>query len=100
MLYASGTSKSAKAFNCVQRAHQNTLENWAPVQITMIVNGLVNPRWAALFGAVWVVGRCIYGYGYAQGADNRKLGGAVSHLGDLPLLVMTFHTAASVLGWL
>lgn len=99
-LYMAGTSKKAVAFNCVQRAHQNTLENWAGVQIMMIVNGLVNPLWAARFGGIWVAGRFLYGHGYAQGADGRRLGGVISHLGDFPLIGMTFHTALSLVGWI
>merc|ERR1711935_70876 len=98
-LYAPQGHKNETEFNSVQRAHQNTLENWASIQILMILNGLVNPRYAAGFGAVWVVGRVIYGFGYATGGPTgRRMGGIVSHLGDFPLLLMTFHTGASMAG--
>ncbi len=39
--------KDHEKFNAAQRAHQNTLENWAPVQILMLVNGLFFPSQAA-----------------------------------------------------
>eukprot|EP00657_Telonema_sp_P-1_P008245 TRINITY_DN2904_c0_g1_i1.p1 TRINITY_DN2904_c0_g1~~TRINITY_DN2904_c0_g1_i1.p1 ORF type:complete len:108 (+),score=38.33 TRINITY_DN2904_c0_g1_i1:134-457(+) len=80
-LYAPSGSKYEKEFNSVQRAHQNTLENFAPIQILMIVNGLLYPKLAALLGFVWVAGRVIYGIGYASGGpQGRKIGGMVSHL--------------------
>merc|ERR1712194_751483 len=77
-LYAPQGHKNETEFNSVQRAHQNTLENWASIQILMILNGLVNPRYAA------------------GGPTGRRMGGIVSHLGDFPLLLMTFHTGASM----
>ena len=93
-LYAPAGHKSAKQFDCVQRAHQNTLENWASVQILMLVNGLVMPKPAAFFGLVWVVGRIVYGLGYATGdPSGRRTGGIISHLGDFPLILMTFYSA-------
>lgn len=36
--------------------------------------------------------------GYSSGnPDNRMAGGLISHLGDLPLIVMTFFAAHKVL---
>ena len=46
-LYAESSHKNAKAFNCVQRAHQQTLEWMAPVQILTASTGLVFPLAAA-----------------------------------------------------
>eukprot|EP00665_Eupelagonemidae_sp_cell47_P004271 gene4271-4856_t len=40
-------------YNCAQRAHQNTLENWAPVQILILLNGILFPRFAAACGVIW-----------------------------------------------
>jgi glutathione S-transferase len=73
--------KMAEQFNCVQRAHQNTLENWAPIQILMLVNGLVYPCASAALGLVWVLGRILYGYGYAtKGPKGRMFGGIVINI--------------------
>ena len=102
-LYADASNcKDAKerdAFNSVQRAHQNTLENWASIQILILVNSLVFPRASTTLGAVWVLGRIIYGYGYASGGpEGRKAGGIISHLGDIPLILMSFYSGASLAG--
>lgn len=93
-LYAPDGHPHAESFNSVQRAHQNTLENWAPVQILMAFNGILYPKFAASCGMIWAFGRIVYGYGYAKGGpDGRMVGGLLSHLGDLPLLIGGFVTA-------
>merc|ERR1712224_655796 len=97
-LYAPESHPNAKEFNSVQRAHQNTLENWGPVQILMAFNGIMHPKFAAACGTLWAAGRVIYGYGYAtKGPEGRKLGGMVSHLGDFPLVIGCFVTAVKML---
>ena len=93
-LYAPPDHKYEKEFNSVQRAHQNTLESYAIVMLQTALCGLVYPKTSALFGGIWTVGRVIYGYGYAKGGPSgRTFGGFVSHLGDIPLVVMCFKIA-------
>mmetsp|Transcript_14928 Transcript_14928/g.24418 ORF Transcript_14928/g.24418 Transcript_14928/m.24418 type:complete len:145 (-) Transcript_14928:34-468(-) len=93
-LYAPADHKNAEEFNCVQRAHQNTLENWGPVQILMAFNGILHPKFAATCGAIWAVGRIVYGWGYSKnGPSGRMAGGLLSHLGDFPLLIGGFVCA-------
>lgn len=97
-LYALDNHPNAEEFNCVQRAHQNTLENWAPVQLLMAFNGILHPKFAAVCGAIWASGRVIYGYGYAtKGPNGRMLGGLISHLGDFPLLIGCFVVASKMI---
>jgi len=94
-LYADASIKDHEKFNCVQRAHQNTLENFASVQILMIVNGLVFPEASAILGLIWVFARVAYGYGYANhGPSGRTFGAILSHAGDFPLILMTFYSGA------
>lgn len=96
-LYAPESHNNAKEFNCIQRAHQNTLENWSPIMILMMLNGLVYPKLSAAFGLVWVLGRILYGIGYGKkGPKGRMAGGLISHLGDFPLIIMTFITATKM----
>eukprot|EP00164_Ancoracysta_twista_P000002 GFYU01000004.1.p1 GENE.GFYU01000004.1~~GFYU01000004.1.p1 ORF type:complete len:164 (-),score=52.25 GFYU01000004.1:124-558(-) len=98
-LYAPESHKNAKEFNSVQRGHQQSLESWGPVMILAILNGLVYPRAAAALYATYSVGKAIYANGYASGGPSgRSLGGKISHLGDLPLFLLTFYTGATVAG--
>eukprot|EP00448_Togula_jolla_P003661 CAMPEP_0170620428 /NCGR_PEP_ID=MMETSP0224-20130122/28052_1 /TAXON_ID=285029 /ORGANISM="Togula jolla, Strain CCCM 725" /LENGTH=163 /DNA_ID=CAMNT_0010946599 /DNA_START=50 /DNA_END=541 /DNA_ORIENTATION=- len=93
-LYAPVGHKDAEAFNCVQRAHQNTLETWGIIMISMFAAGLVFPVQAAVAGMVWVFGRIIYGVGYALGSPSyRTPGSLISHLGDFPLFGMVCYLA-------
>jgi len=93
-LYAAPGTKFADEFNSVQRAHQNTLETYTLVMLQMALCGLIYPITSAAFGGVWVLGRIIYGLGYAgAGPKGRMAGAIVSHLGDLPLFFMTFKIA-------
>jgi len=87
LLYATGSTPDAIAFNCTQRAHQNTLESWAPFCITLLLVGLWYPIFAAVCGLLWSIGRLIYGFGYSFGGPSGRTPGAIfSHLGDIPLL--------------
>ena len=93
-LYAPPGHKHEVAFNSVQRAHQNTLESYSFVMLNMCMNGLVYPVTSAAFGAIYCVGRVIYGYGYSSGGpEGRYLGGIVTHLGDIPLVVLSCKIA-------
>jgi glutathione S-transferase len=46
-----------------------------------------NPNAAAIIGAIWVVGRIVYAWGYYQSADKRGIGFAINSLALLILLV-------------
>ena len=89
-----GFHKDADAFNCIQRAHQNTLESMCHVLVATFACGLVYPVTAAGCGSIYMLGRIVYGYGYAQGNPAyRTPGGVISHLGDVPLMVMAIRIA-------
>ena len=90
-LYAPPGHKNEEAFNCAQRAHQNTVESQALFLVELVIVGLFYPLFAATCGALYSVGRILYGYGYAtKGPDGRLIGSLISHLGDLPLQIAVF----------
>jgi glutathione S-transferase len=78
-MYASEQEhKDAKAFNCVQRAHQNTLEFAPSMMVTLLIGGLQYPLVAAVLGALYGLARIQYFRGYASGdAKKRFSGGGV-----------------------
>jgi len=97
-LYAPHGHKDGDKFNCVQRAHQNTLESWSMVMVTMFATALVYPTASAISGLLWVLGRFVYGIGYALGNPNFRMpGGLLSHCGDFPLIIMAMRIAYNVL---
>ncbi|KAK7494019.1 hypothetical protein BaRGS_00014677 [Batillaria attramentaria] len=67
---------SNKEFNCIQRAHQNTLENEARFLLLLFVGGLQYPRLSAAAGMVYLISRVAYALGYYTGGD-RCLSGSI-----------------------
>jgi uncharacterized membrane protein YecN with MAPEG domain len=74
-------------FERVLRVQQNTSE-----QLILFLPALwlftqfVDPIWAAGVGAVWILGRAVYAWGYYQAAEKRLLGFGISSLATLILL--------------
>jgi len=59
-------NKDADAFNCVQRAHQNALENMPHFIMFLLLAGLQAPVASAILGSVYLAGRIAYALGYYQ----------------------------------
>ncbi|MFM7573597.1 MAG: MAPEG family protein [Snowella sp.] len=75
-------------FERVVRVQQNTLE-----QLVFFLPALwlfsvyASPLWGAVLGAVWLVGRIIFAWGYYQAAEKRVAGFAISSLSGLGLVL-------------
>ncbi|XP_071135390.1 glutathione S-transferase 3, mitochondrial-like isoform X1 [Mytilus edulis] len=86
-------------FNCVQRAHQNTLENYPQFLILLVFAGLTFPKLSAAAGMVWIVGRVFYALGYYSGDPKKRMRGVFAYIGLLTLLVCSIITALKMLGF-
>lgn len=76
-MYADGDTESAKTFNCIQRAHQNTVEGAPAVMIMTAALGLIKPLTAASILMVYNVGRVVYFNGYSTGVPSKRTPGAL-----------------------
>lgn len=80
------TNKDAKLFNCYQRAHQNTLENYPTFLTLLLPSGLRFPITAAVAGFVYLLGRIAYFKGYATGDPSKRMNGSFQYLGLFTLM--------------
>jgi len=91
-LYAEKGTPNADKFNCVQRAHQNSLENLPQFLVLLLTAGLRFPVTAAVAGAIYLAGRVAYFAGYSTGDPEKRLRGTFMYIGLLTLYgaVLTF----------
>ncbi|MBE9095820.1 MAPEG family protein [Tychonema sp. LEGE 07203] len=74
-------------FERVVRVQQNTLEQLILFLPSLwIFSQFISPVWAAGIGAVWIVGRILFAWGYYQAAEKRAAGFGISTLATLTLL--------------
>ena len=65
-LYVEGVSKHARAFNCVQRSHQQTLESFPQFLFFSISASLCFPLTSTITCALWWYARVVWTNGYAK----------------------------------
>lgn len=91
-------SQAALRFNCMQRAHQNTLESAPMVFVSTVVAGLKYPALAAAMCVAYSFGRIIYTVGYKSGQPERRLyGGFISNMTVLGLASSATYAAYQLL---
>ncbi len=98
--YPQMTSDKHHEFNCAQRVHLNTLELLPFFFTNLLVGSIRHPKYAAIFGTVFIVGRVIYSIGYWTGDINKRgPGGVISLVGAmLPLFGLAVSSGAGILG--
>jgi glutathione S-transferase len=70
------------------RVEQNTIEQFVFFLPSLWLAAFtLGDRWAALGGAVWVMGRILYAVGYYQAAAKRHAGFGIAMLASLVLLL-------------
>lgn len=96
-LYASEgdglTKEAAFKFNCVQRGHQNCLENLPSFLSLLLTAGLPYPRSASIAGVIYLAGRWMYFRGYSTGDPKKRMQGSIQYIGLFSLLGMVIRCA-------
>ena len=69
-LYAQGTSKNARAFNCVQRSHQQIFETFPQMCLLSMVGAVHYPIATAITLTSYCIGRFTLSQGYAAGEGD------------------------------
>merc|ERR1711976_569714 len=85
-------------FNCIQRAHQNTLEGYPVFLMLLLLGGIRYPMLAAGAGALYVASRVVYAHGYYTGEPSKRNRGAFGYIGLLILLGYTISLGLNLLG--
>lgn len=76
-------------FNCIQRAHQHTLELQPQFLTLLLIGGLQNPIFATAAGSLYLLGRIFFAKGYYTGDPENRKRGMFGMLGMLGLLGST-----------
>ncbi|KAF8066413.1 AFG1L [Scenedesmus sp. PABB004] len=98
-VYAEGDDERARTFNCMQRAHLNTLETLPALLAMEALLGLQHPLAAAGLGMVWNVGRVIYTLGYSTGDPGKRIPGiAIAGLTYVAAIAATAAAGLSAAG--
>jgi glutathione S-transferase len=70
------------------RVHYNTLELLVVFIPALWLFGMyLNPRWGAIIGAVFMVGRALYAVGYIRAPEKREIGAMLSFAAVSVLLI-------------
>ncbi|KAH7474445.1 hypothetical protein PRIC1_013426 [Phytophthora ramorum] len=99
-MYAAKKDKNANAFNCVQRAHQNVLENLPLFYAMLATSSIYRPTIAAVAGVVRIAGFVMYVKGYSSGDPGKRRQGNFGYLGTLVMLGLSLEAALRLLGYL
>ena len=85
---AAPATSGNEMFERVFRVHMNTLEQLVVfLPALWIFASFVSSLWAAILGAVFIVGRAIYAVTYVKDPKKRSAGFALTALPELALLI-------------
>ncbi|XP_023698261.2 microsomal glutathione S-transferase 3b [Paramormyrops kingsleyae] len=95
--YPTMYSEKEQIFNCIQRAHQNTLEVYPQWLIFQTIAGLVYPTTASVLGVIWVTSRFSYAWGYYTGNPVKRMNGAYGYVGFFGVVILSIAVALQLL---
>nr|XP_023698261.1 microsomal glutathione S-transferase 3-like [Paramormyrops kingsleyae] len=95
--YPTMYSEKEQIFNCIQRAHQNTLEVYPQWLIFQTIAGLVYPMTASVLGVIWVTSRFSYAWGYYTGNPVKRMNGAYGYVGFFGVVILSIAVALQLL---
>ncbi|KAJ3613188.1 hypothetical protein NHX12_019440 [Muraenolepis orangiensis] len=96
--YPTMYSDKEQVFNCIQRAHQNTLEVYPQWLVFQTIAALVYPLAASVLGVIWVTSRFSYAWGYYTGNPAKRMNGAYGYIGYLGVIILSISVALQLLG--
>ncbi|XP_010877546.1 microsomal glutathione S-transferase 3b [Esox lucius] len=96
--YPTMYSDTNQVFNCIQRAHQNTLEIYPQWLVFQTIAALVYPISASVLGAIWVTSRFSYAWGYYTGDPAKRMNGVYGYIGYLGVIILSISVALQLLG--
>lgn len=86
-------SEPKHIFNCIQRAHQNTLEGNPTFLMILFCSGLQYPKVSAAIGLVHCISKIVYAKGYYTGEPKNRRWGGFGHIAELLLMGGTLSLA-------
>ena len=104
-LYVPGCTPHSKAFNCVQRSHQQIFETLGQFITANIIATMHFPASASAAAIVWFVGRVTWAKGYAasEGVPSRRYDSPFAYgiwTGYLASVILAVVTCARIImGW-
>ncbi|XP_077053018.1 microsomal glutathione S-transferase 3b [Siphateles boraxobius] len=95
--YPNMYSDKEPLFNCIQRAHQNTLEVYPQWLVFQTIAALEYPLVASVLGVIWITSRFSYAWGYYTGDPAKRMRGAYGYIGLLGVILLSISVALKLL---
>ena len=89
--------KEVNMFNCIQRAHQNTLEGQASFLTAAYFSAQRAPLFTGICAFVVVLSKFAYAQGYSTGDPKKRMRGAFGYFAFFPMIGLTILQSLSLM---